>query len=192
LINTSGPPSFLRFKHFISCRYKLLWFYDRRNRLLREPLPWAALKLCCRTEHSLVHSPSCASSTSTISSAMNRSTTPCDAKTDTTLDVQSNAFDEKPSQQPSISSSKSESDDQVANQAQEKDGHVTETDGEVLEPIQSRHPSVKDASKIPNGGLWAWLQVLGGFFLLFNSWYVFSISQASWTWILYQHISGVS
>jgi hypothetical protein len=123
---------------------------------------------------------------------MNRSTTPCDAKTDTTLDVQSNAFDEKPSQQPSISSSKSESDDQVANQAQEKDGHVTETDGEVLEPIQSRHPSVKDASKIPNGGLWAWLQVLGGFFLLFNSWYVFSISQASWTWILYQHILGVS
>ncbi|KAF1948063.1 MFS general substrate transporter [Clathrospora elynae] len=34
----------------------------------------------------------------------------------------------------------------------------------------SAHPSVKDISTIPDGGLWAWLQVLGGFFLLFNSW----------------------
>jgi len=28
----------------------------------------------------------------------------------------------------------------------------------------------QDVSQIPNGGLTAWLQVLGGFFLLFNSW----------------------
>jgi hypothetical protein len=101
---------------------------------------------------------------------MNRLTTPADAKADTALDEQSNVFDEEPSQQPSFSSSKSRSDDRVANQGQEKDGHVTEPDGEVLEPVHSRHPSVKDASKIPNGGLWAWLQVLGGFFLLFNTW----------------------
>lgn len=40
----------------------------------------------------------------------------------------------------------------------------------ALEPVRSAHPSVRDASKIPNGGLWAWLQVLGSFFLLFNSW----------------------
>jgi len=42
--------------------------------------------------------------------------------------------------------------------------------GTALELVQSKHPSVKDASRIPDGGLWAWLQVLGGFFLLFNSW----------------------
>lgn len=58
----------------------------------------------------------------------------------------------------------------VASQIGEKDHHVTEGDGSALEPVQSRHPSVKDASKIPNGGLWAWLQVFGGFFLLFNTW----------------------
>lgn len=39
-----------------------------------------------------------------------------------------------------------------------------------LEPARSSQPNVNDASKIPNGGLWAWLQVLGAFFLLFNSW----------------------
>jgi hypothetical protein len=40
-----------------------------------------------------------------------------------------------------------------------------------LQPIPSRQQKVQDASSIPNGGLWAWLQVLGSFFLLFNSWY---------------------
>lgn len=61
-------------------------------------------------------------------------------------------------------------------QDQEKVQHVTqnqglqEKHGAELEPVRSRHPSVKDASKLPDGGLWAWLQVLGAFFLLFNSW----------------------
>ena len=45
-----------------------------------------------------------------------------------------------------------------------------DTDESRLEPDRSSQPSVNDASKIPNGGLWAWLQVLGAFFLLFNSW----------------------
>jgi hypothetical protein len=31
-------------------------------------------------------------------------------------------------------------------------------------------PSVHDMSSVPNGGLKAWLQVLGGFFVLFNTW----------------------
>lgn len=66
-------------------------------------------------------------------------------------------------------------DDAVAH-GQEKHDHVTEDDfhqgqdGAGLEPVRSAHPSVKDVSQIPDGGLWAWLQVLGGFFLLFNSW----------------------
>ena len=43
--------------------------------------------------------------------------------------------------------------------------------GEKLEPSKSR-PSINNAAAIPNGGLTAWLQVLGAFFLFFNSWYV--------------------
>lgn len=85
----------------------------------------------------------------------------------------STVFDEKPSQQPSISSSTSGvSGPNAAADQMHDDHHVTEKAGAVLEPVQSRHPSVRDASSIPNGGLWAWLQVLGSFFLLFNSWYV--------------------
>lgn len=38
-----------------------------------------------------------------------------------------------------------------------------------LEPVKSRH-SVRNAGAIPNGGLTAWLQVVGAFFLFFNSW----------------------
>jgi hypothetical protein len=54
-----------------------------------------------------------------------------------------------------------------------QDDHIAEEErtpeGEGLERVKSKH-SVRDAGSIPNGGLWAWLQVLGGFFLLFNSW----------------------
>ncbi|KAF2660427.1 MFS general substrate transporter [Lophiostoma macrostomum CBS 122681] len=39
-----------------------------------------------------------------------------------------------------------------------------------LETVQSKKPSIRDASSIPDGGLWAWLQVVGAFFLFFNSW----------------------
>ena len=42
--------------------------------------------------------------------------------------------------------------------------------GEELEPVQRKVSSVNDVSKVPNGGLRAWLQVLGSFFLFFNSW----------------------
>jgi hypothetical protein len=64
--------------------------------------------------------------------------------------------------------------------APEEKAHVTQDDQiveekgaelEGLKKIKSKH-SVRDAGSIPDGGLWAWLQVLGGFFLLFNSWYV--------------------
>lgn len=93
---------------------------------------------------------------------------------DASTDAHSTTFEEKPSQQPSVSGSDSVRSDAgvVANQTPEKEHHVTEGDRPALEPVQSRHPSVKDASKIPNGGLWAWLQVFGGFFLLFNTWYI--------------------
>ena len=46
------------------------------------------------------------------------------------------------------------------------------TDGKEHEKLSlQRSKSVTNAASIPDGGLWAWLQVLGGFFLLFNSWY---------------------
>lgn len=35
---------------------------------------------------------------------------------------------------------------------------------------KSANPSVNNIAAIPNGGLTAWLQVLGAFFLFFNSW----------------------
>lgn len=54
-------------------------------------------------------------------------------------------------------------DDRIAEEEKEPE------DGDGLEKVKSKH-SVRDAGSIPNGGLWAWLQVLGGFFLLFNSW----------------------
>jgi hypothetical protein len=101
-----------------------------------------------------------------------------DTQTVTASDV-STTFGEKPSHQASLASLNSlhSADASVANQeGQEKGQHVTEArneegaDGTTLEPVRSAHPSVKDVSKIPNGGLWAWLQVVGGFFLLFNSW----------------------
>lgn len=46
-------------------------------------------------------------------------------------------------------------------------------DGGALEKqitAKSANPSVNNVSAIPNGGLRAWLQVLGAFFLFFNSW----------------------
>lgn len=39
-----------------------------------------------------------------------------------------------------------------------------------LVKVKSSVPSVNDLKTIPNGGLKAWLQVLGAFFLFFNSW----------------------
>lgn len=36
--------------------------------------------------------------------------------------------------------------------------------------LSSKPPSVNNVSAIPNGGTRAWLQVLGAFFLFFNSW----------------------
>ncbi|KAF1978444.1 MFS general substrate transporter [Bimuria novae-zelandiae CBS 107.79] len=62
---------------------------------------------------------------------------------------------------------------------QDKEQRVTEENqaeeqgkekiGEQLEPSKSR-PSINNALAIPNGGLAAWSQVLGAFFLFFNSW----------------------
>jgi MFS family permease len=109
-------------------------------------------------------------------SAMERTTAPVGAGASPALITHSTVYYDKSSQQPSISSAKSVENGLIprAHQVQDFD-RVTEKDGTVLEPVQSRHPSVRDASSIPNGGLWAWLQVLGSFFLLFNSWCVLKI-----------------
>ena len=137
-----------------------------QTRVLRFLCSWALRQRAAlqTLAHQRRHHPS---ATVTMN-ATDHSTRPIDVASDT----HSTTFDEKPSQQPSVSSDSVRSNhDRVANQDQEKGEHVTDED-EALEPVVSRHPSVRDASSIPNGGLWAWLQVLGGFFLLFNSWYV--------------------
>ncbi|GAB7362043.1 hypothetical protein MBLNU230_g2077t1 [Neophaeotheca triangularis] len=43
-------------------------------------------------------------------------------------------------------------------------------EGGDLEKVQSAKPSINNIKSVPNGGLTAWLQVLGSFFLFFNSW----------------------
>jgi MFS family permease len=43
-------------------------------------------------------------------------------------------------------------------------------DGAELETVASSKPSVNNIRSVPNGGLTAWLQVLGSFFLFFNTW----------------------
>jgi hypothetical protein len=45
-------------------------------------------------------------------------------------------------------------------------------DGVPAQRVSTRI-SVNNVSSIPNGGARAWLQVLGSFFLFFNTWYVF-------------------
>lgn len=82
---------------------------------------------------------------------------------------------EKPSQQPSASFSTSDElqsvhDPSAIGQESDKDITAADENGKALEHMQSRHAGVNDTSEIPNGGLWAWLQVLGAFFLTFNSW----------------------
>ena len=56
-------------------------------------------------------------------------------------------------------------DDPIETAAQAEEGF----DGGKVER-KSTKASVNNVSSIPNGGLRAWLQVLGVFFLFFNTW----------------------
>lgn len=56
---------------------------------------------------------------------------------------------------------------------------------------KSANPSVNNVKAIPNGGLRAWLQVLGAFFLFFNSWFVWSTDFA-WSETRINTIAGES
>jgi hypothetical protein len=62
-----------------------------------------------------------------------------------------------------------DADKEEQEQDQQPDHAVERND---IERVKSKQPSVNNISSIPNGGLKAWLQVLGAFFLFFNSWYV--------------------
>jgi len=44
------------------------------------------------------------------------------------------------------------------------------SDGGELEKVASAKPSVTNIKFVPNGGLRAWLQVLGSFFIYWNAW----------------------
>lgn len=92
----------------------------------------------------------------------------------------------------------------IINTEQEKEQGVIEGDGEKngdgerdpvvasadVERVVSKQPSVNNAASIPNGGLWAWLQVLGAFFLFFNSWYVHAPILLHFTGLDYCAYSG--
>lgn len=51
---------------------------------------------------------------------------------------------------------------------------LTKTSSKIGFPATnvSTRVSVNDTSQIPNGGTMAWIQVVGSFFLFFNTWYV--------------------
>lgn len=69
--------------------------------------------------------------------------------------------------------------------------HAYETDGSPLE-ISPSHLSQPPTPYIPNGGLIAWLQVLSGFFLFFNSWGLinaFGVFQSYYSRTLIPHYS---
>jgi hypothetical protein len=95
-------------------------------------------------------------------------------------DVPSAAYDEKPAiSESSANSIRSQTkDDEIVRGDPEKELRVIDDSAEKgeereksdVERVVSKQPSVNNAAAIPNGGLWAWLQVLGAFFLFFNSW----------------------
>lgn len=66
---------------------------------------------------------------------------------------------------------------QVQTQGQKESHEATASDEKTVNseedtPISSTAESYKKIDPPPNGGLLAWLQVLGSFFLYFNCWYV--------------------
>ncbi|TKA32032.1 hypothetical protein B0A50_01278 [Salinomyces thailandicus] len=54
--------------------------------------------------------------------------------------------------------------------ATENDGRNNGETGAPLGPVVSAKPSVTNVKSVPNGGLTAWLQVVGAFFLFWNTW----------------------
>lgn len=93
--------------------------------------------------------------------------------------VPSAAYDEKPQSDASSDSIQSRAIDEERNAKQEKDLQAVGGEGDEgdegdekrdVERVVSKQPSVHNTSSIPDGGLWAWLQVLGAFVLFFNSW----------------------
>lgn len=57
-----------------------------------------------------------------------------------------------------------------SNRAAEDDSGPVPATAAELEPVTTKAHSVNHVDSIPNGGLIAWLQVLGCFFIFFNSW----------------------
>ncbi|KAK3673035.1 hypothetical protein LTR78_007146 [Recurvomyces mirabilis] len=51
-----------------------------------------------------------------------------------------------------------------------EDLSATGKDGATLEKVASAKPSINNIKSVPNGGLKAWLQVLGSFFVYWNAW----------------------
>ena len=88
-------------------------------------------------------------------------------------------------EQPSSPRSLAEEREPVEESYEEKDGESQESppldeesrdregDGGVISKVPSKaasKASVNNVASIPNGGLRAWLQVLGAFMLFFNTW----------------------
>lgn len=57
----------------------------------------------------------------------------------------------------------------TAKEPRVRDDGESDGDGAAVDKIQSKN-SVNNVASVPNGGLRAWLQVLGAFCLFFNTW----------------------
>jgi hypothetical protein len=76
-------------------------------------------------------------------------------------------FGEKPDAIDEDNASLSQRDEEIAANGQEVDVEA----GEPVKKVTTKH-SVSNVASIPNGGALAWMQVVGAFFLFFNTWYV--------------------
>jgi predicted MFS family arabinose efflux permease len=89
-----------------------------------------------------------------------------------------------------------ENEDPAMHTQHTRDSHNQEKeknqDGGNIEPTASVPPSVNNFASIPNGGLKAWLQVLGSFFLFFNSWGIVNTFGSYQTYYSLHMLSGTS
>ena len=70
----------------------------------------------------------------------------------------------------------------VQDDAEKTRSQIDDDDGASLSKVSTK-PSVNNIRSVPNGGLKAWLQVLGVFFVFFNTWGI--INAVSWDQAMY-------
>lgn len=94
------------------------------------------------------------------------------------MSVEPNRPEKEDAHVPPLAEAKA-SDDMSSSNATDREHDEKTTDAEAG-LAQQKPPSGPPGGPPPNGGLTAWLQVLGGFFLFFNTW-VRSTTSSPWS-----------